>query len=122
MADHTVTQHTPGPWAATVEQHDSFGDLPRWWIRGSEIGRTRPIVTVVSDRGDGEEIESNARLIAAAPELLEAVRAFIALQPVLLEGEGPVCQKGRVLLDINVSDLMKAYEIGASAIAKAEGR
>jgi hypothetical protein len=70
------TQHTPGPW---IGAGPSFGDpLPRY---------TTSIVTEWEDDAEGcidicelpfrhhdDENEANARLIAAAPDLLESLK------------------------------------------------
>jgi hypothetical protein len=62
--------HTPGPWASdpTVSFHDR-PDLP------CVVDEHRLIVAQCWDDGHSEdECEANARLIAAAPELYEALR------------------------------------------------
>ena len=73
------TQHTPGPW---IGAGPSFGDqFPRY---------TTEITTEDERYGDGhiqicelpfhhhdEENEANARLIAAAPDLLEAAKTIM---------------------------------------------
>ena len=73
------TQHTPGPW---IGAGPSFGDqFPRY---------TTEITTEDERYGDGhiqicelpfhhhdEENEANARLIAAAPDLLEALNSYL---------------------------------------------
>ena len=68
------TKHTPGPWnideklegqtCITSKQHDSFAE---------------PIICRVFDSSHVplHEQEANARLIAAAPELLEALLALL---------------------------------------------
>ena len=84
--------HTPGPWTASDERRGIFeiihdGDLL------AQVWGVRPA-------GDGDlPAEANARLIAAAPELLEACQEAL----VWADNAG---LKGRL----------------AAAIAKAEGR
>jgi hypothetical protein len=70
-----VTKHTPGPW--TVE--DVMGDGPIDICGPDEPGQGSPnlIATAFADLGAGGFVsqrtaEANARLIAAAPDLLEA--------------------------------------------------
>lgn len=63
------TKHTPGPWAAKPK-----GKLGEWHIDSAEWG-----IAIVAG-GAGHEgfngrSDENARLIAAAPELLEALKA-----------------------------------------------
>ena len=94
--------HTPGPWrvrggAASVYAFDIVGP------KGEDIGYANQ-----SDGADDPEVYpdgANARLMAAAPDLLAACRAFLAADPG--EGYSP--------LEEAAIDLMRA------AIAKAEG-
>jgi hypothetical protein len=66
-------KHTPGPWlriGTTV-----YALMHAGWKRGVEQFKNRFTVQVQRDREcSEEEAEANARLIAAAPELLEALK------------------------------------------------
>jgi hypothetical protein len=85
-----VNACTPGPW--TVGSKRS--------ILGKAFhGVAREIVSSVRG-GSPAAADANARLIASAPDLLKALRAF--------------CDDGR--------DLTVAYKEALAAIAKAEGR
>ena len=53
-----MTRHTPGPWVGTTSGIKALGG----WILHSVFGRTF------------EEAQANARLIAAAPEMLAIIR------------------------------------------------
>ncbi len=103
------TKHTPGPWAANddgliLEQKSNLG-----------------ITRVVGIRS-GLEHEANARLIAAAPELLAALVTILAKEKGWDNGMCPLCfayayRKAQ-------SDPHKPecpYEIAGAAIAKATG-
>ena len=64
------TKHTPGPWKITSATHPIIG----WRITandGSVAG-----VHKAGPRQSINECKANARLIAAAPELAEALRAL----------------------------------------------
>lgn len=67
MRDSTTTQHTPGPW--TVDYVIDGG----YQVSGTEEGDR----VVIAHRNEvpmrHEEFCANAHLIAAAPELLEAL-------------------------------------------------
>ena len=67
-------QHTPGPWKIEVElgsRHDEF-------LIAKDAGdRGRGIAIAETRTGSGSE-RANARLIAAAPELLEALQRLSA--------------------------------------------
>jgi hypothetical protein len=69
--------HTPGPWhlAEAVEGKFTKTNLRR--IRSEQEGLEHGAVCEVYGIADGTEAAANARLIAAAPELLEALEATI---------------------------------------------
>ena len=72
------TKHTPGPWMfdATLKGDGSFGGS---YIVSNNAKRTWPLAEVYR--------EDNAHLIAAAPELLEALKALVAdLKPYMGQG------------------------------------
>lgn len=58
-----MSKHTPGPW--------SVGGSTEY------INQLRIEPTIGIVFGAGDEIKANARLIAAAPEMLEALEAII---------------------------------------------
>jgi hypothetical protein len=71
-----MNKHTPGPWVTDDPQP---GDIYRHVFNGN--GRCAPYIARLDlRRGDWptEEQEDNARLIAAAPDLLEALQRLIA--------------------------------------------
>lgn len=99
-----MTHHTKGPWRVGEKNI-----LPRW-IMGRRNGRDVGVAEVLYDEDCEptlEEQEANSHLIAAAPELLEAVK-----------------EVERVLGKQYFSDMAegKVYESLRDAIAKAEGR
>ena len=76
-----TAKHTPGPWYA-----DKFGDIWRrhpaeLYENGGGIAGDKPIAQArIGWRGieqQGYPVEQNARLIAAAPDLLEALKHII---------------------------------------------
>lgn len=66
--------HTPGPWRFYLQ-----GDSTRYIVTKSRVGAAGSSYDDVAhvDVKRTEEGEANARLIAAAPELLAALRAFV---------------------------------------------
>ncbi len=75
------TRHTPGPW--TIYNTDGLKILKNWRVKGS-VGYQ---VCTMNTATTTEEEYANARLIAAAPDLLEACKRALAV----LEKE-PACQ------------------------------
>jgi hypothetical protein len=61
-----MSQHTPAPWKALIEDDE---------IRVVEDDNL-PGYSVIATIDDNREGEANAHLIAAAPEMYEALKAF----------------------------------------------
>ena len=99
-----MSAHTPGPWLAMPEECDR----PYIRIRGTKIGKRHKIANVLTPIYDGvhereaEQTRANAQLIAAAPELLEALKDVMER-----------------LVDRNETD--EAAVSARAAIAKAKG-
>ena len=64
-----LTQHTPGPWR--VERQNPSPTTGEWMISGAKPG----YLAEVRDCGSGD-VAANAKLIAAAPDLLAAIEAM----------------------------------------------
>ncbi len=73
-------KYTPGPWAVLPEECDK----PYIRVRGTRLGGRYKIANVLTPVYEGapdreaNETRANARLIAAAPDLLEAAAAVVA--------------------------------------------
>ncbi len=74
-------KHTPGPW--TFSKNDELGDT-RFYVAQQEGAPYTPhysdVATLIAETVSSERRsiqEANARLIAAAPELLEALRGLL---------------------------------------------
>lgn len=99
-----VSKHTPGPWQTLAEEFDR----PYIRVRGTQVGWRYKIANVLTPVYEGvhskeaDETRANASLIAAAPDLLEALEAQLAVT--------------------DWSEQEKANELARAAIAKAEGR
>ena len=71
-----MTAHTPGPWAFLEAEDDLADRIGPWTIGGPKLD---DIAEVYSDENATvgivrDEAIANARLIAAAPDLLEALQ------------------------------------------------
>lgn len=101
------TKHTPGPW----KFDDHLGCRP---IKGGKSGSHRQAqykeVACTVGLHDDDEDRANARLIAAAPELLKALEALVWVADSM--DSAPIAASVR---------LETAYEEAKAAIAKARG-
>ena len=64
------TQHTPGPWHRNIRANGKYPVV--------FAGRNQHVATT-SQQTDPAETEANIDLISAAPELLEALQAVLAM-------------------------------------------
>ena len=133
-----MTKHTPGPWdfrkGDTLNPDRTFG-IVRLLSRDECLqidgddsgfgGRTEVIAEVT----DGTTAEADARLIAAAPELLEALRKADALlknASTSMGRERTTLPAGNSLLDLlagymHPDEINGACDAVIAAIAKATG-
>lgn len=106
---------TPGPWRVRGQQHDDWG-----MIRGADgfpVASTCMLARYTEEeataaRGAGTSpptVEANAYLVAAAPELLSALRFILAFY-----------DPGQKVLDTEA--WKRAEAAGRAAVTKAEGR
>ena len=89
-----MTQHTPGPWAVEIPFQEKG-----LYVTAANPRKTNPLICRLSPL---EEQEANARLIAAAPKMLEVLESIHAnaaespewirarIESVLLAARGPV--------------------------------
>jgi hypothetical protein len=68
------TTHTSGPWRTNGFAIDSETSRRDYGHKYKPDMRSRPVAQIISVSGEDEENKANARLIAAAPELLEALQ------------------------------------------------
>ena len=66
-----MSKHTPGTWKA----QKNHGDL---WIRATDRYEESLLIANVYETFEEGQKEANARLIAAAPEMLEVLREAIS--------------------------------------------
>lgn len=101
------SKHTPGPWAYQ-EDSDAYTHI----VRGPGNGFICQLAQTTS-----AEIEANARLIAAAPEMFEALDTIGGLSRALRQG-GPDPMDLQGLSDA----LEEAIDLANSLVAQIEGR
>lgn len=76
----SAAKNTPGPWAV----HPEECDRPYIRVRGTQLGTRHKVANVLTPVYEGvhareaEETRANARLIAAAPELLAALQNMLS--------------------------------------------
>jgi hypothetical protein len=108
-----MVPHTPGPWTV-----DNCGrDVRAGGVGGLFVARIYAVPQEDNPSGYGDEQFANARLIAAAPDMLQALKA---IRKWLMDGDTPaeLLKPGEFWNDAFV----KANNAAIAAIAKAEGR
>ena len=113
-----TTKHTPGPWYVGSGTYEGRNIYSVASVTDDEGFTYQPIVATAED--DGIDCwDANARLIAAAPDLLEALKWYESKAKQM--GRAAIHQDSKLMLE-----LMKevAVEYGAqarAAIARATG-
>lgn len=77
-----TAQHTPGPWTFDAEsdkRHKQFAIMAGTGGLDGEGGKVAAVFAGFGAHFDWAESEANARLIAAAPELLAALKTLVEL-------------------------------------------
>lgn len=86
-----MSDHTPGPWQATGAEPADGVDC--WWLIGAD---RRDIGTINGGQGDATP-QANARLIAAAPDLFDALEGMLEMHGSDIE-EAAARQKARAAI------------------------
>ena len=80
--------HTPGPWHNFEQNGMNPNYKGLYEIDANHPSGNRQTIAVTPYKGDARELDANARLIAAAPELLEQCKLFEELLTVMImEGD-----------------------------------
>lgn len=125
-----MTHHTPGPWhALTRENYTLGGDSIEVVLLNEEGLVCDSIAQVLLDTGDDapeerkvwKQHEANARLIAAAPDLLGALKQVMEQldSGVLVRDISKDAQPDYALRMVRLVSTINSWQL---AIAKAEGR
>lgn len=103
-----MSKHTPGPWHVNTSQYYLFID---------------PVVAVIERKlaGQDEHDMHDARLIAAAPELLEALRMWLHLHEAAAGYEGKYGKELDAAIAAQQIKIDAAANASRAAIAKATG-
>ena len=104
--DRGGSRHTPGPWRVSMSGYSvksNDDDMP--------IVANNPWGVAMRER-DVPRWLNNAHLIAAAPDLLAALKAIIAAEESFMADTGCECD----------DEVAQAVEVARAAIAKADGR
>ena len=109
-----MTAHTPGPW--TYRPMPEPDSAHTYWIDGPH---GEPVAEVCEFRPDDSANDANARLIAAAPELLAALQRLARqaeASPTWAEHDGEISLRGD-----RAMARLSALTAARAAIAKTEG-
>ena len=93
-----TTTHTPGPYAVEREYINEHGNLISMYIAKAGSGRIGQVFGNCLVKTD-EQVRANAKLLAAAPELLEALQLVTdCLSCALTGGSVPAAKAGSALV------------------------
>lgn len=112
-----MSKHTPGPWryATTGEVMCGYGQP----LGVAQEGKPNLVAGIFGDVSGGlPTADANARLIAAAPELLAGAMAMMAVRERVHSHKGSLT---RGSYEAFLADEAKATALLRAAIAKAEG-
>lgn len=102
------SKHTPGPWSVSKDGDDyniTYNDDGNW------------LATVYDDDDPFEgRPEADARLIASAPELLEALKALASEEWSEMDDDDLAYELSQG------NEMVRSYIAARAALAKAEGR
>ena len=105
-------KHTPGPWTLDEDTYTVLGD-------GRNVTRVHTVDDFICDGDDAEvaeECAANAALIAAAPDLYEA----LAVLHTLLDFDDEVAA-GVGIVTENPDRINHAFKVARAALRKARG-
>lgn len=111
--------HTPGPWSATQNAYSV------WFVNGGEEhdnGRVKYRDLVCGGNNHDTLTEANARLIAAAPDLLEALVGWQKLHDDMIAAGGSQLELPEHLIGDFALVQMRLMDATRAAIAKARGQ
>jgi hypothetical protein len=106
-------KHTPGPWFTLDTGLDVYTEYPQ--NDADYLPRRRHLAAAITTHQFDQEARANARLIAAAPELLQSLQAIVDEMCNL--NNPPVTGCDKVSFAVAVELGLKAK----AAIAKAKG-
>jgi hypothetical protein len=119
------TQHTPGPW--TFSESGSYVDA-RFYVSQADNAPYTPeysdVATLVSKTCAGERFliqQANARLIAAAPELLGALRLVMGCAGDINDVPNGMLEMALDDGDEETRNQANAFLVARAAITKATG-
>ncbi len=108
-------KHTPGPWKVDCEfKRDVYSFSP-------QIELVELLASVYSMRRAKGSGEANARLIAAAPELLSSVQEFLSLRQSIIDMGGAKEPFDPQMIEVFSQMQIEVVERAEAAIRKATG-
>jgi hypothetical protein len=113
IPNKSSSTHTPGPWTPCFTIYD--GAKTSFHIAAFPHGSCKPVaecaqpLSTMIDHWTSAEIEANAHLIAAAPELLNSLQEVVR-----------ICEEMRYIVGLGKNQLER-IERAKSVIAEAKG-
>ena len=90
-----MSKHTPGPWSAPLNDGNTTGIV---WAKEPHGGVVATVSAAVQNPPDRAQASANARLIAAAPDLLASLRELTVAAPADGSAESAVYARARAAI------------------------
>ena len=87
-----MSKHTPGPWFCPTPLHGTF------YVEARIDGGMLQEVASCGPTAEPSQQAANARLLAAAPELLESLESALKLIELVMPIDGDVTRKARAAI------------------------
>ena len=116
----STTAHTPGPWFTGEPHFGRYGIYSEHTVGGGRCKQGRQSICIAHYEGKGgakayhDMFKANARLIAAAPELLEALQEMVA-------GDAEAIEEAQALGVPFPEEMLSTFKKARAAIARATG-
>jgi hypothetical protein len=123
MKNETKLKHTPAPWQLSTTEEWNYNRHGCLMVGGGDDGSdiVALIRTNCSDVCTDSE-SANARLIAAAPELLAALSEMVAVMHALWDHQEELCESGDIPRNTMANKpMMNAANMATDALNKAIG-
>lgn len=121
--------HTPGPWIAVIPEEERWcadengekSNITSYIIFGGKGGTEKEVANCFQFKTPFAEFQANAKLIAVAPDLLEALKLCVEKLKEYANDDDLAAGNGYGIQLNPQAFISEAVELAEQAIAKVEG-